>query len=133
MKYLSFFFAVFISYSAFAEDVSWNFIWVSAGSDGWKAQKGIAQVIRNGKKFEAKIQREDSVDLILKGTITKDRVSATYTVLESDFFVDAPFSGTYHLNRYKDVEPCGSEVISLSDGYNFIGLRRSFHDEKCKL
>ena len=78
----------------------------------------------NGK-LEAQMTDEEGVKYTLRGAIKKGKVTAAFTILESDHFNNSPFSGTYVRKRWSGFgDSKGRESISLSDGWNFIGLVR---------
>ena len=117
--------------SCMAASDDWSFIFVSSGTE-WHTVKGNASLQRSRSHFVAEIAGDNTVRYRLSGTIKGNSVKARLTNLESDFFVNSPFSGNYTKRRDRDVNPCGMELITLHDGYNFVGLRRNFHDEKCR-
>jgi hypothetical protein len=117
--------------SCVAASNDWLFIFVSSGSE-WHTVTGSATVQRSGSQFVADVMGDNTVRYRISGTIRGSTVKARFTNLESDFFVKSPFLGNYAMRRDRDITPCGMELITLHDGYNFIGLRRNFHDAKCR-
>ena len=109
--------------SAVAEE--WTFVWVTSGTNGYSIAKGKAQVSLAGGKLDAQMIDDEGVEYTIRGTITKSKVRASFTVVDSDYFKSAPFSGTYLRKQWSGfAESQGRESISLSDGWNFLGLVR---------
>ena len=103
----------------------WTFVWVSSGKNTYRLTNGKAEVsIANGT-LEAQTIDEEGVKYALRGTIKKGKVTALFTILESDYFNNSPFSGTYVRKQWSGfADSKGRESISLSNGWNFIGLVR---------
>ena len=106
---------------AYADD--WAFVWVSSGPKNYAVSKGKAQVILTGTKLEVHAVDEEGIEYTLRGTVKKNAVIATFTILESDYFKNSPFSGTYVRKLWSGIaDSKGRESISLSDGWNFVGF-----------
>ena len=103
----------------------WTFVWVSSGINEYSVANGKAKVSRANGMLEAQMIDEEGVKYTLRGTIRKGKVTAAFTILESDYFSNSPFSGTYVRKQWFGfADSKGRESISLSDGWNFIGLVR---------
>ena len=110
-------------HSAHADE--WVFVWIASGANDYTVSKGKAQVTLAGGKLEVRAVDREGIEYTLRGAIKKNAVTARFTVLESDYFKDSPFSGTYVRKLWSGfADSKGRESISLSDGWNFIGLVR---------
>ena len=130
--------------SAAAQEPPAAWKWISAGADGnWSVTRGTAEVQISGGKIHA-ILRDDndqSVSFEFSGTTKPlknsrdrfaafvDEVSVKVSVPGSDYTINDPYHGTYRKKIYdaKTAKAFGqrsAEFISLTDGYNFLGLQR---------
>jgi hypothetical protein len=106
-----------------AGETGWTFIWVSSGSKGYQVVQGKAEVFVHKGKLKAKLVSEDGNEYKVIGLVNKKKVAAKFTVMGSDYFINSPFTGTYTSRRWARSEgSSGRESVSLSDGWNFIGL-----------
>jgi len=130
MKTISLLLAVFAAFPAAAAE-EWQ--WVKAinnAATGWQSETGTANVQIMGQTFEANLfwgpAKTTDVRITLKGTITKGKITAKETVLETDM-EPSTYTGKYTKQMWR--EPfegaVGTEAITLSDGFNMIGLRRN--------
>ncbi len=111
--------------TAYGSDSDWAFVWVSCGFGGYRTSQGKASVRILKGKLVAEMADEAGIRFRLTGSIVKKRVNAKFTVIGSDYFIGSPFSGSYHVRRWTAVaDSRGRESITLTDGWNFIGLSR---------
>ena len=118
---------IFLTYSAvvFAEQQDWLFVWVSSGPSTYYVKQGTAKVIIENGQLKAQMTSTDGVEYKIVGSIAGQRVNAKFTVLDSDYFISSPFSGSYKKQLWSGfADTKGRESISLTDGWNFIGLKR---------
>ena len=110
---------------AFAEQQDWGFVWVSSGSGTYNVQRGTAKVTIENGQIKASMVSIDGVEFKIVGTIAGQRINVKFTVLDSDYFNNSPFSGSYTKKLWSGfADSKGREAISLTDGWNFIGLNR---------
>ena len=108
-----------------AQADEWVFVWIASGVNDYTVSKGKAQVTLAAGKLEVHAVDKEGIEYTLRGVVKKNTVNARLTVLESDQFKDSPFSGTYIRKLWSGfADSKGRESISLSDGWNFIGLAR---------
>ncbi|NWJ40618.1 MAG: hypothetical protein HXX12_06565 [Geothrix sp.] len=107
----------------FAGEKDWAFVWVSSNANTYNIKQGKAKVtIKNGRLSTTMIS-SDGVEYKVVGTISGKHVDAKFSIIDSDYFVNAPFSGSYEKKLWSGVaDSKGRESITLSDGWNFIGL-----------
>lgn len=112
-----------------AASSDWVFVWVSSGSGGYYTSRGKASVGIQRGKLSAEMADESGVHYKLTGYVVKNRVSAKFTVVGSDYFIDSMFSGSFQTKKRwsKLVKLRGRESIALTDGWNFIGISREIH------
>ncbi len=111
---------------------SWEWVKViDRGAFGLKTEKGPAVVTIKGRSFEAQLFWGDSpkaVRIKLSGTIEKGQIEAIETVLDTDMG-PSTYTGIYiykKLNiKTSQGTIIGREAITLSDGFNIIGIRRN--------
>jgi len=130
MRTLAFLLALFAVFPVYAHE-EWQWVKViNNAATGWQSETGSAQVLIKGKSFDVKLfwgpAKTADVRITLKGTITKSRITARETILETDI-EPSKYTGKYEKQMWN--EPfqgaVGTEAITLSDGYNMIGLRRN--------
>jgi hypothetical protein len=116
----------------FAEEKQWSFIFVASGIDKYRVSEGKASVSIKNKKIEADLTDEKGVQYKIKGTIIDHKITAKFSVMGSDYFVDSPISGTFITKKWTEKlgDSVGRESISLNDGWNFIGLTREIIEQK---
>ena len=123
-------FVVLCGSTSFAADGQWH--WVKANNivaKGWDVSEGTAQVSIDGAKFSAKLFWKDSSDkvqIVLDGTIKNGRITATETIQESDY-TGSVIHGTFTRRHWTFSGTTGAESITLSDGWNMIGITRDLH------
>jgi len=124
-KLLASYFLLIISTSAFAEQQDWAFVWVTSGSGAYDVQQGTAKVTIENGQINAAMASTDGVEYKIVGSIKGQSVKVKFTVLNSDYFNNSPFSGSYIKKLWSGfADSKGRESISLTDGWNFIGLTR---------
>ena|SRR6266446_29005 len=103
---------------------------ISMGGKGLKTEQGPAAVTIKGRSFEAQLFWGDSpkaVRIELSGTIEKGQVKAIETVRDTDMG-PSTYTGIYIYKKLNIKTSAGTiigrEAITLSDGYNIIGIRR---------
>ncbi len=120
------FFAL-LSCTSFAADGEWRWVRTSnIVAKGWDISEGTAQVSIDGTKFSARLFWKDSgnkLQLALDGTIKNGRITATETIQESDY-TGSVFRGTFARKHWTFSGTTGAESITLSDGWNMIGISR---------
>jgi len=103
----------------------WVFVWVSSGSGEYHTSQGRALVTIQSGKLTAEMVDKSGIHYKLSGYVVKNKVTAKFTVVGSDYFVDSPFSGSYETKRWSGfADSKGRESIALTDGWNFIGMSR---------
>src|SRR5258705_9060239 len=111
-------------------DEKWQWIKVTNNAAyGWQSEMGTAAVTIKGQTFEASLfwrDKPDDVLIRLLGTIKKGQIKVTETLLATDL-APAEYTGKYEKMIWSDPfqQAKGTETITLSDGYNMIGLRRN--------
>lgn len=118
--------------TSFASDEGgWR--WVKAGSvvtKGWNVSEGTAQIVITGKKFSAKLfgQSSSEVQIVLEGTIENGRITAKEEIQGSDY-TGSVYHGTLVKKSWQEsfAGTSGGESITLSDGWNMIGINRDLH------
>lgn len=111
--------------TAHAASSDWVFVWVSSGSGKYHTSQGKALVRILSGKLTAEMIDESGIHYKLTGYIVKNTVTAKFTVVGSDYFIDSPFSGSYRTKRWSGfVDSKGRESMVLTDGWNFIGISR---------
>jgi len=124
-KHLSACILFFFSTVAFAEQQEWAFVWVSSGPGTYYVEKGAAKVTIENGQIKAAMTSTEGVDYKIVGSIVGQRVNVKFTILNSDYFNNSPFSGSYTKKLWSGfADSKGREAISLTDGWNFIGLTR---------
>lgn len=113
-------------------ETGWTFVLVTSGVK-WTVVEGTASVaIRQGRLL-VELSGANSFSYVLDGNISPSgSVRARFTNTESDFFIRSPLRGTYKKNFFKDMSPCGQELLHLHDGLNFLGIKRSIYEPECK-
>ncbi len=131
MKRIAVLFLLFVAVPVAAAD-EWQWVKVTNNaSRGWQPEMGVANVTIKGQSFEATLfwgpAKTTDVRITLKGTISKEAITATETVLDTDL-EPSKYHGRYNKQTWKQrfEGAIGTEAITLSDGYNLIGLRRNF-------
>ena len=131
--YMKQFVALLIALVAWPAAAVEEWQWVKAinnVSTGWGTETGMANVHIKGASFEAELfwgpAKTDGVRITLKGTIAKNKVTAIEAVLDTDM-EPTKYTGKYakHIWKKPFEGTVGTEAITLSDGYNMIGLRRN--------
>ncbi len=121
----------FGSYSALSAADLWNWFKVSTNIDhAWDTNRGTAEVTIQGRQFTAKLFWSDSktdVQIELKGSIVKGKLTVTETVFNTDFGGPSKYRGG--LTTLKFAQPltngdAGFQTITLTDGLAMIGLTR---------
>jgi len=108
-----------------ATDDGWSFVWVSSGIGGYDVVSGRGKVTMENGSLTAELQDERMVGYTLSGNISGHRVRAKFSVIGSGYFINSPFSGSYLKKRWSGMaDSAGRESITLTDGWNFIGLSR---------
>lgn len=109
----------------------WSFVWLSSGPNQFEISKGSAIVnIKNGK-IEATMVDSSKVEYRLTGSIKSHSIKAKLTILESDYFIGSPFSGTYSVKRWDgDPQSLGRESIILTDGWNVVAFTREIAKQR---
>jgi outer membrane biogenesis lipoprotein LolB len=110
-------------------DHQWR--WVKAGNNaatGWDVSQGDAEVSIKDGKFSAKLFWKDSgkdVQIILQGSIRNGQITTKETVQGSDY-TGSIYHGTLQRKKWGEVfaGTTGAESITLSDGWNMIGITR---------
>lgn len=123
---------VLICSSSFASDDSgWK--WVKAGSvvgKGWDISEGTAQIMTKGTKFTARFfgQTSSEIQIVLDGTIENGRITAKEEIQGSDY-TGSVYHGTLVKKNWQEsfAGTSGGESITLSDGWNMIGINRDLH------
>ena len=118
--------------ASFATDPSWR--WVKASNivaKGWDLSDGIADVSMDGAKFTARLFRKQSkseFQIVLDGTIKNGRITAKEIIQGSDY-TGSVFHGTIERKKWGEefAGTTGAESITLSDGWNMIGITRDPH------
>ena len=124
-KFLSAYILLVSSTVAFAEQQEWAFVWVSSGPGTYNVQKGTAKVTIDNGQIKAAMTSTDGVEYKIVGSIVGQSVKVKFTVLNSDYFNNSPFSGSYTKKLWSGfADSKGREAVSLTDGWNFIGLNR---------
>jgi hypothetical protein len=114
---------IFNSSSYAAEE--WNFVWVTSSPTGFQTQSGKAVVSLNPPKISAELTNSIGLKYSLSGTVKGESFTGKFTVLNSDYFQNSPLAGTFVTKHWAGVAgSSGREVISASDGFNFLGLTR---------
>ena len=112
-----------------AEQADWSFIWVASGADRYSIDQGRAVVTFEGSTFRARLRGADGVEYTLAGTIDKEKVKATFSVIGSDYFMDSPFTGEFQSKRWTDfANSQGRDSFALIDGWNLIGMSREIRE-----
>ena len=116
----------------FAEEKQWSFIWVASGIDNYRVSQGKANVFIKNNKIEANLTDEKGVQYKITGSINNQKITASFSVMGSDYFVDSPISGTFLTKKWKEKlgDSVGRESITLNDGWNFVGLTREITEHK---
>ena len=108
-----------------AENGEWAFVWVASGPNSYNVAAGRGKVTISGGKFAAELVDENKVSYRIIGSISGERVKVNLSVVGSDYFVNSPFSGSFTRKRWPNTaNSVGRESITLTDGWNFIGLTR---------
>ena len=129
MKRIAVLILALVALPAAADEWQWVKVTNNA-SRGWDPEMGFADVTIEGQSFEATMfwgpAKTTDVRITLKGTISKGAITATETVLDTDL-EPSKYSGRYERQIWKArfEGAVGTEAITLSDGYNMIGLRRN--------
>jgi len=108
-----------------AKEKEWTFVWVASGGTKYRVSQGDATVSIIDNNLSVDMLDENGVKYKIKGTISSNKVNAKFSVIGSGYFIDSPFQGTYkikHFEGFADLK--GRESITLTDGWNFIGLSR---------
>ena len=108
-----------------AQTNDWSFVWVVPQGGKYYTEQGVGKVtIKNGH-LSAKLTGNEGSELILSGKIQNKQVKVKFSQLNTDFFIDAPLSGTHTRSReFKGSDQPNREWISLSDGLSFLGMTR---------
>ena len=118
---------ILASSCAWAGDQGWTFILVTSGPGRYNVVQGKATVTIKGGKLHAALKGEDDNEFEVVGQILKNKVKAKFTQDGSDYFIGSPFSGAHTATRWCGTKgSSGRESISLSDGWNYIGLSHEF-------
>jgi hypothetical protein len=123
-------FSSFILPPAVLAATPWEWVKVNNNvSSGWHTEKGAATVNIKDDHFEAVLfegGNPNTVQIKLTGMISKGKINATETILDTDIS-PAQFTGTYKKLKWREKfeGASGTEAITLSDGFNLIGIRRN--------
>jgi hypothetical protein len=110
-----------------AAEQEWSFVRVSSSIDKYNVVQGTAKVTVYKGRFSALLTDTSGGEYRLAGTISKGKVVAKFTVVDSDYFIDSPMMGS--LTRKHWSKPASSgESITLTDGWNFVGLTREIRN-----
>lgn len=119
------------SISFASDDGGWR--WVKAGSivaKGWDISEGTAQIVISGRKFSAKLfgQSSPEVQIVIEGTIENGRIEAKEEIQGSDY-TGSVYHGTFGQKKWPEefAGTTGAQSITLSDGWNMIGINRDLH------
>lgn len=108
-----------------ADQTEWSFIWVASEGNKYSISEGKAKVVIKDGKLEAAMESTEGVEYKLSGVVAKSKINAKFTVVGSGYFIDSLFSGSYTIKRWSGfADSKGRESITLTDGWNFIGLSR---------
>jgi len=115
---------------AHAED-TWAWIQSSSIPDGWDLRKGKATVHIEGKSFTAELFDEaDALLIKMNGTIQGNRLKVR-TVTQNADYGSSEMSGELKSRKWKGfADTIGRQTITLSDGWNLIGLTRELKPDK---
>lgn len=113
------------SLTAFGAD-RWQWVKANNNTGGWSLSQGFAEVVVSGEHFEAKLFSDSGEQTeLLTGTIQKGTVTAKERILASDFS-GSTYQGKLAKKRWPQFSgTSGGESITLSDGWNMIGLTRN--------
>jgi hypothetical protein len=124
---------------------NWGWIYATSSSNKWIVYTGKAKVnldkdghiladLYDEKNIVDDEKEIDSLHYLIKGNISfkkgeenEGRIKANVTTYASDYGDKVLFEGTYfktHMGQSKSNEVVGREIITLSDGLNFIGLTK---------
>jgi hypothetical protein len=123
--FLTLFLFLGLSTIGFAGEKEWAFVWVSSNANAYNIQQGKAKVtIKNGR-LSAQLTSTDKVEFKVVGSISGNHVDAKFSIVGSDYFLNSPFTGLYAKKLWSGMtDSKGRESITLTDGWNFIGLTR---------
>jgi len=107
-----------------AGSADWAFVWVNSAQNKFYVVEGTAKIsIANGHLSAELTDKEGVRHYRVVGTFSGKNLKATFTNLSSDFFENSPLVGTLEKAKSSgDPGSKGREMISLSDGWNFLGL-----------
>ena len=111
--------------TTWAQTNDWSFVWVVPQGSQYRTEHGVGKVtIKNGQ-ISAQLTGNEGSKFVFSGQIQNKQVKVKFSQLNTDFFIDAPLSGTY-ISRHEIWGPGqpGQEWISLSDGLSFLGMTR---------
>jgi len=131
MKFWLLCFSILLSCTSFATDqAGWRWVRVeSISGKGWDVSQGPADVSIHGSEFTAKLFWQDSGDkvrIILAGTIKDGCIRATENIQECDY-TGSTYQGRFERKKWDFDGTTGAESITLSDGWNMIGINRDLH------
>lgn len=133
--FLIIFFCLVFVCPASAEEDKWSWVEASSNSNHWNVRKGWGELHINGNKFTAELYEVDDDNYLrggenylrfkMKGTIEGNKVNAKVTTQNSDYQMGTPYTGYYSKKEWKGFEDTkGRKAITLTDGWNFIGLTK---------
>lgn len=115
-----------------AADSNWAWVRATSIEDDWAVQKGKAKVTIVGTSFTAELFDPDDPETVLylvRGRIREQRVVAQSETKNSDFG-SSKMSGEIRRKKWKGfVETVGRQTITLSDGWNLLGITRELRPE----
>ena len=93
--------------------------------DTYYVKQGTAKVTIKKGRLEAQMTSADGVEYKIVGSISGQSVKAKFTILDTDYLNNSSFSGSYVKKLWPGFgNSRGRESITLTDGWNFIGLNR---------
>lgn len=114
----------------FASDNQWH--WIKVGNNvahAWDVSSGDAEVAIKDGQLSAKLFAHGStkdIQISLKGSIANGTIRVKETVHESDYG-GSTYTGRLTNQKWKEIfdGSTGVETITLSDGFDMIGLTRT--------